>query len=49
MMGCLESYIDGLGNLEQGAPPPGVQMLAALPHLKAIVYDPWWAGVGTDF
>ena len=50
MMGCLGNYIDGLGNLEQGAPAPDVQKLglavaAALPHLKTGVYDPWWASV----
>ena len=53
MMACLGNCIDGLGNLEQGAPPPGVQkpglaVAAALPHLKAGVYGPWWASVGAD-
>ena len=45
MMPCLGSYIDGLGNLEQGA----LAVAAAPPHLKAGVYGPWWASVGADF
>ena len=47
IMGCVGSFIDGLGNLEQDAPPPPLQKLANSvleehPRLKAEMYDKWW-------
>ncbi len=53
MMGCLGNCLDGLGNLKQGAPAPGVQELglavaAALSNLKAGVHGPWWESAGAD-
>ena len=53
IMGCVGSFIDFLGDLEQNAPPPGLEKLARSilvvhPRLKGEMYDSWWEARRAD-